>query len=794
MVAQAEAAPAAPVPLHGRSSILALIAGALDGVERGEGKLILVSGPTGMGKSAVLDAAVHRARGRGFRVSEARAVARDTAVPYDLLRELLVPSPGPAAPGPTDARAGLPLWFTPGDSGSLVSGFPSVAVLPEGGGPIDKRLLQLFEFEHSLLEIGRRLLYDQLEHLLLGDGATTPGLLAVDDLHHADRESLDFLRYLAGRLAQRRFVIIATLDPDTVPSGGRGSILDGLRHGPSVESVGLSALSLDETAEVIREVRPGPAPSAEYIRAIHERSKGVPGAIEQWKRRYQDALPSSAGGNAEPASADALVFQAGSVPEETLRILTYGAVIGRQFDLAVLARTLHRRSTEVLEPLLAPLVDNGTLRRRGRQGYEFADPAVRQDLYAKLTEARRRLMHRNVARALEISARSNGPELFEIAWHYHLAGEAVPSVDFNRRAADIAVRLYAYEEARAYLERALDSLWKLPSSRPESERVVRISLGHVLCRLGKIAEATQVLDALRDPALTGSQAPSPFEQLFSPEIRPDLWAHAESARAVAERSLRAFQTKSEARWLAVAHRALGVAAWSLADPSAAEEHHRAAAELAHVAGDSRLEGQSLLDRAHLVRLLDPNGLVLSRQLLSEAIERFAASGDAEWRAKSYLDRSAVLRSLGRLSDALSDLSAAAEQAERSGSKALEIWVELRTGRILVEEGRTGRARKTLEHLRQLAGETPRREVDQQITFITAMLQEREGRVDRARELYEKSLALAVEAGSGEEAAECHRRLAGLEERLGRVEEARRHQDEAERLSAAGLPEPTVRSE
>ncbi len=780
--------------LHGRASILALIAGALDGVERGEGKLIVVSGPTGMGKSAVLEAAVQRARGRGFRISEARAVSRDTPVPYDVLRDLLPAPPPPAAPESAEGRSGLPLWFSPGDQGSVVSGFPAVAVIPDGDAPVDKRILRLFEVEHSLIETGRRLLYEQLEQVLLGGVAATPVLLAVDDLHHADRESLEFLHYLAGRLAPRRFVIIATIDPESAPSGGRGSILDGLRHGPNVESVTLSSLSLDETADAIRDVRPGPAPSAEYIRAIHERSKGVPGAIEQWKRRYKEALPSAGGPDPGPAGADALAFQAGSVPEETLRILTYGAVIGRQFDLAVLARTLHRRSTEVLEPLLAPLVDNGTLRRRGHQRYEFADAAVRQELYGKLTDARRRLMHRNVARALEISARANGPELFEIAWHYHLAGEAVPSVDYNRRASDVAVRLYAYEEARAYLERALDSLWKLPSSRPESERVVRVSLGHVLCRLGKIAEATQVLDALRDPTLTGSQAPSPFEQLFSPEVRPDLWAHAESARAVAERSLRAFRTKSELRWLAVAHRALGVAAWSLADPSAAEEHHRAAAEIAHTCGDSRLEGQSLLDRAHLVRLLDPNGLVLSRQLLTEAIERFAASGDSEWRAKTYLDRSAVLRSLGRLSDALNDLTAAAEQAERSGSQALEIWVELRTARILVEEGRTGRARKTLEHLRQLAGETPRREVDQQITFITAMLQEREGRVDRARELYEKSLGLAVEAGSAEEAADCHRRLATLEEKLGRVEEARRHQDEAERLAAAGLPEPAVRAE
>ncbi len=764
-------------------------AGALDAVERGEGRVILISGPPGMGKSAVLEAAVHRAKGRGFRIAEARSVPRDTPVPYDLIRELVPPAtPETPATGPGDGRSGLPQWLIATDQTSVVSGFPIVAILPDGDTPVEKRILQLFDFERSLIDVGRRLLHAHLDRVLLGDSATAPVLLAVDDLHHTDRDSLEFLRNVATLVAHRRVVLIATIDTESSAGGPRGALIEALTKGPYVESVALSPLSLDETAETIRDVRPDPTPSPEYIRAIHDRSKGVPGAIEQWKRRYKDAIPPPEKTPEGGGSSDALSFRPGSMSEETLRVLTYGAVIGRQFDLAVLARTLHRRSAEVLEPLLAPLVENGTLRRRGRHRYEFATPAVRQELYTKLTEPRRRLMHRNVARALEIGARPAGPELFEIGWHYHLSGETVPSVEYNRRAADVAVRQYAYEEARIYLERALDSLWQLPSSRSESERVVRISLGHVLGRIGKTAEALQVLEALREPSQTGPEAPSAFEQLFALEVRPDLWAHAENARIVAERSLRAFQSKGELRWLAVAHRALGVAAWSLADPSAAEEHHRAASELARLAGDPRLEGQSLLDRAHLVRLLDPNGLVLSRQLLGEAIQRFTASGDAEWLAKAYLDRSAVLRTAGRLSDALNDLTAAAEQASRSGSQALEIWVELRTARVLVEEGRTGRARKTLERLRQLAGESPRREVEQQLAFITGMLQEREGRLDKARALYEQSLALATEAGIPEESAASHRRLAQLDEKLGHSEEARRHLEEAERLAAtAALP-------
>jgi tetratricopeptide (TPR) repeat protein len=788
VVAEVDRNRGSAAPLHGRSSVLALIAAALDAVEHGEGRVVLITGPAGMGKSSVLDAAVHRAKGRGFHVAEARAVPRDTPVPYDLVRDLLLAGADDAeGTAATDGRSGLPDWLVAGDRVGLVSGFPTVAVLSDEETPIEKRILQLFEVERSLIDLGRRLLYAQLERVLLGNAQSTPVLIAVDDLHHTDRDSLEFLRSVAGAAATRRVVLVFSVDSETPTGGVRGAAIDALMKGPNTEVVPLLGLSLDETAEVIRDTRPDPRPSPEYVRAVHQRSKGIPAQIEQLTRRYKESLPSAERPGEEAIGSSGISFRAGSIPEETERMLTYGAVIGRQFDLVVMARTLHRRSPEVLESLLAPLVENGTLRRRGGHRYEFVLPTVRQELYTALPEGRRRLMHRNVARALEIGARPAGPELFEIAFHYHLAGETVPSVDYNRRAADVAAREYAYEEARLYLERALDSLWQLPSSRPESERVVRIALGHVLGRIGKMAEAIQVLDTLRDPAKSGPMAPSALEQLFTTEIRPDLWAHAESARVAAERSLRVYRAKGELRWLAVAHRALGVAAWSIADSTAAEEHHQAAAELARIAGDAQLEGQSLLDRAHLVRLLDPNGLALSRRLLTEAIERFTASGDAAWLARAYLDRSSVLRSIGRLPDALSDLTAAGEQATRSGSQTLEVWVELRAARVLVEEGRTGRVRKSLERLRQLAAKSPRREVEQQIEFISAMLQEREGRLDKARGLYEKSLALALEAGASEEAADCHRRLADLDDRAGRPGEARRHLDEAERLAAqAGL--------
>lgn len=767
-----------------RSSVLAKISAALDSVEHGEGRAIVVTGPAGVGRSTVLEAAVQRAQDRGFRVVLARAVPRDTPVPFDLVRELLhlaeLPQGASSGAGET---AALPRWLIGGDGPGVVSGFPTVAILPDEDAPTEKRILRLFELERSMISLGRRVLHAQLERALLAGSQTAPVMIAVDDLHHVDRDSLDFLQNVVtgGRLG--RTVLVATLDSGASVTESQNALIASLTKAPQVESVPLDGLSLDEAAGMIQRIRPESRPSPEYVQAIHRRSNGLPNVIERLTRRYPASAPSGDLPEEEGAGSGARDAWLASAPEETVRVLTYGAVIGRRFELPLLARALHRRSVEALEPIFRPLMEQGVVRGVGAQRYEFVATATRQELYANLPEERRRLIHRSVARALETGAGPAGPELYEIAYHYHQAGETGPSVDYNRRSAELAASLYAYEEARLYLERALDSLGQLPSSGSASERIVRIALGHVLGRLGKIAEAVQILDPLRTAEQSGPAGPSPLELLFVPQVRMDLWSHAETARNAAERSLRMYWVKGEVRWLAVARRALGVAAWSLADPAAAEEHHQAAADLARIAGDAQLEGQSLLDRAHLVRVLDANGWSLSRRLLTETIERFKASGNAEWLARAYLDRSTVLRDLGRLADALTDLTAASEQAAQSGSRALEIWVEVRTARVLVEERRTGRARKSLERLRQLAGEAPRREVLQQIAFITGLLQEREGRPDKARTFFEKSLALALEAETPEEAADSHLRLAELDEKAGQTEDAQRHREEAQRLAA-----------
>jgi tetratricopeptide (TPR) repeat protein len=739
-----------------------------------------------MGKSVLLATAIHRARGRGFRVVSGRAIPRDSAVPFDLVRSLLHPeSVSGADPIATERLSGLPQAIGGGEEQSLVSGFPTVAVLPADDAPVDKLVLRLLGLEHALVALARRVLFAQLEWALRGGSTGRPLLVVIDDLHHADRDSLEFLHYLITDASTEPLLLLVSVDSESSVAGARGSLLNSIARVPNAAGMALSGLSLEDTAAFVRDLRPGLAPSPDYLRSVHRRSRGAPATIESLVRRYPDRLPTHDERPSEPDDAPPTETPPPTFPEETERILTCAAVVGRQFDLQVVGRAMHRRAIEAVEKPLTPLLENGTLRRRGENSYEFVSSSLRQELYGRLPEARRRLLHRNVARALEIGARPAAPELFEIAFHYHLSGEAVPSIEYNRKAAEVAAGAFAYEEARVYLERALDSLSQLPTPRPESVREVRASLAHVLSRIGKIEEARLVVDALREPGQTGPGSPSPWERLFVPEVRPDLWAHAENARLAGERSLRAFRSKGELRWLGVAHRALGVAAWSLSDPTSAEAHHRAAAELARVAGDARLEGQSLLDRAHLVRILDPDGLSLSRGLLSEAIERFTASGDAEWLARSYIDRSAVLRSIGRLPDALIDLTSAAEQAAHTGSQALEIWVHLRTARVLVDEGRTARARKTLDRLRAMVGDAPRREVEQQITFISGLLQQREGRPEKARDLYEKSLTLALAAGTPEEAADSHRQLAELDTQAGRTEEARRHRDEAERLGATG---------
>jgi len=175
------------------------------------------------------------------------------------------------------------------------------------------------------------------------------------------------------------------------------------------------------------------------------------------------------------------------LPASTLPVLAAAAVIGREFDVALLAAVLRSERSRVVRELAAALDIELVHAIAGRPGrHRFAHALVRETIYEGIPQGERSELHRTVAEFLEQRhAGARDASLPELAHHFYeasLAGDDPRAVDYAERAGRQALRMLAYEEAAQQLGRALHLkpvVSRLGSSGGHARRYAQRPLGQV---------------------------------------------------------------------------------------------------------------------------------------------------------------------------------------------------------------------------------------------------------------------------------------------------------------------------
>ncbi|MBX5465324.1 MAG: AAA family ATPase [Clostridia bacterium] len=288
-----------------------------------------------------------------------------------------------------------------------------------------------------------------------------PLLLLVEDLHWADAATLDLTRHLAGLLGELPALVLATVRSEAVR---RGHPLWGWL--PDVERAGavrmaLGGLGPEEVAELLEALGLGGGESEALARRLHRRTEGLPLFL-------RDLLLPVVRGGALPGEGEPLptsVRQSidrrlADVSPAAQAVLEAAAVLGADFPLALLERTVDLGEEE-LAGLLEEAVDARLLEPLDAAGERFAftHTLVREALLGRLAGPRRRRWHARAAAALEAVA----PDKVEaLALHLQRAGDP-RAPGFLARAGDRALRLGAPAEAE---ERYGQALALLPEGDP----------------------------------------------------------------------------------------------------------------------------------------------------------------------------------------------------------------------------------------------------------------------------------------------------------------------------------------
>jgi predicted ATPase len=287
-------------------------------------------------------------------------------------------------------------------------------------------------------------------------------LLLIDALQWCDRGTLEWLHYLLRYDPRARLLVIGTYRPEGVDEDHPlTSLLQALRQNGELTEIELEPLSRSETGTLAESVA-GRELEPDLKDCLYGETEGNPlFVVETVRAGLPDEIRKSPDGHylciprpLPSRMSDALVVRVAQLSPLARALVGLAAAIGREFTFDVLIEA-GAGGEGALVRGLDELWRRGIVREQGEDAYDFSHDKLREVIYAELSAARRRMLHRHVARALErLHADSVDPVAGQIAAHYDRADEPEEAIEYYQRAVEVALSVQCEEDATRYRQRA----------------------------------------------------------------------------------------------------------------------------------------------------------------------------------------------------------------------------------------------------------------------------------------------------------------------------------------------------
>jgi len=441
----------------GRETELKQLQSAFDGAMSGQGALMMVTGEPGIGKTSLCEQLSTYVALRGGRTLVGHCYeAGSLSLPYlafvEALRSYVL------SRDPKDLKE------------ELGSGAADVArIISE----IRERLKIKLRPQKDPEEERYRLLQGVTE-FLTNAANVQPMLIVLEDLHDADKGTLEMLTHVSRNLAGARLLLVGTYrDVEVDRSHPLSAALAELRRVSTYGRVQLRGLNADEVRRMMESITRESVPWG-LAEAVHRQTEGNPLFVQEVIRYLaEEGLLARKDGQWRPTKDTPLEM---TIPEglrdvigkrlslltpECNQLLAVASVIGREFALETL-KAVAGIDEDVFVNALKEAVRLSVLEERSQRGvvrYRFTHAFFRQTLYEEMIAPQRLKLHRQVAHTLEtLYARHLKEHAVELAEHFSHStdpADLAKAVSYAEMAAKRATDVYAYGEAVRLLEQAL---------------------------------------------------------------------------------------------------------------------------------------------------------------------------------------------------------------------------------------------------------------------------------------------------------------------------------------------------
>jgi tetratricopeptide (TPR) repeat protein len=696
-----------PDPVFGREKELGKLEELLSYAIEGSGRVVLVSGEPGIGKTALTRMFAYGAKtknadlvlGRGACVEQYGA--GEAYLPFlDVLGSLL------HGPGRERVVALLrrhaPTWCL--QFPAVFSSGAMDQILREATGASKDRMLR---------ELG-----DALAALT----AETPVLLVLEDMHWTDPASVDMLRHLAERAHGQRLLLVVTARPEDIERNNPTlkKCYTEMRVRGVCEEMALQVLKVQDVAAYLDAYfAPNEFPAG-LASVIHRKSEGHPlfatGAIQILAERGEIVRTNGAWKLKQPleqmeldvpVSVRSMIEKkVGLLSDAERQALQYASIEGEVFTSTVLAALLEADELDLEERLDVLGKLHRLIHAEGEEElpdgsvatiYRFTHALYQNFTYDQLLSKRRVLLHRRAGETLErVYTGQHARIAGALATHFERGRDFVKAIAFLIQAGDTALSRYANAEAVSLFSRGLELVDRLGEGQQAERRAVLLEKRALAqMALGRLKEAGEDYRAMRKVCRAAGDAEGecrallgichvahnardvPSMEQFSPEARAlaerigdqvlmaeanNAWAiyqmlsgELAEAEAAFERSIPAARSLQHRPALVNGLTFNGILRFWRSDYAGAE---RVQVEASHLAAEAR-------DGFHLPLALFYLGLTLAnRGRISEAMGSMQEAMEMAKRSNNALALSRIPNGIGWVSREMGDLGTAIEFNER----------------------------------------------------------------------------------------------------------------------------------
>lgn len=646
----------------------------------GAGRVVFITGEPGIGKSSLVGEFLRRARksSPGLLMTRGRCVEQygtgEAYLPFlDAVGALLTGASRERIVALL--RTYAPTWCLQFPA-AFVSSMALEKLQQETAGATKDRMMR------------------EMGDLLTALAAQSPLILLLEDVHWADRSSIDLLRHLSQRVGEQRLLILCTLrqDIETEDHPLKASKVEMQTHNLCEEIVLGSLAERQIMSYLDAQFKQNDFPY-ELSFVIYQKTEGHPlfvtslvqfmrehGDITNENKRWTLARPLTEMNLEAPENVRGMIRKKiEALEEDDRRALQYASVEGREFLSTVVAKLLDTDDLE-LEERFADLervyrlirtigeeeLPDGSLATR----YRFIHALYQNVLYSDMVSKRRILLHRQAGEQLvQHYGKQSARIAAQLAMHFERGRDFPRAVEYLIQSGDNATRLYANAEAAEHYGHAINLLDKLP----EEDRVerllplyqkrgkARMALGRFSLAVDDFTEMLEQARTLNSPEQESAALNALTITLFYSHRLDEITARADEILRTAERSQSPALRIEALQVLALKH--LGDGELGQAKPM-----------LDEIIGKAR----TLNHKPVLLTGLAWRGILhffqseyaLAEEMLKEVRSLARELHDSFLLLESYFVLGITYGNQGRISEALATLQEGIETAERYGD---EFW-------------------------------------------------------------------------------------------------------------------------